>query len=1141
MQTSSTVTSRDFLLGGGEMGALIRSIDWSTTPVGAIETWPQSLKTAVSMMLNTHFPMYIAWGQEFTQFYNDGYRPILGSTKHPAAMGRSTKFTFAEIWNIIGPMFEGVMEGQAVGFTDFMLPLDRHGFTEECYFIFSYSPIKQEDGTTGGVLVTVTETSERVLGERRLNTLRQLGDRSFHCENIGDTITTVLEVLSGNKHDIPFSLWYSYDASENAYVLDGSTGIDVRNSAPSTEKIVAVANENPLVAIPTSGVFQRPVVSTDQPWPEIAQYCCVCPLSRRDQSEGFGVLLLGVSPRLRYDFQYHNFFKLLSDQVITALTNADSREQERRRVEALAEIDRAKTAFFSNISHEFRTPLTLMLGPLEELLDQGEKLSYVQIENAKTAHRNAMRLLRLVNTLLDFSKIEAGKLEATFRPADIVTFTQDIVSNFRSLIERSGLSLQLEADPITDKVYVDHGMWERIVSNLLSNAFKYTLRGSISVELKQRDQHLSLTVRDTGIGIPENELPRMFERFHRVSGTTGRSFEGTGIGLSLVSELAKIHHGTVSVESKLGEGTAFTVTIPTGYRHLPPERISHDSRDHLASSITESLVSEASVITNDAEVQGNTFKDHELAYSVLVVDDNADMLNYLERILGRIYRVTTATNGRQALEKITSTRPDLILSDIMMPVMDGVELLKTIKANPLTAQIPVVLLSARAGEESRIEGYEVGADDYLTKPFSTRELLARVKAQVSISKKRSHINNLLRQVFEQTPAAIAIISKENYRIEFANKLYLQLADRGQETIGQPLFGAMPELQSQVIPKLLDEVMTRGVPYEGRELEVYLRRHGKHEEAYFNFMYHPLIEPDGTISGAIAVCFEVTDLVIAKRRAEKAEADLEVKVLERTAELEQKNTLLLKANRELEQFAYVASHDLQEPLRKIRTFSSIIERNLPENPESKTYFEKIHASADRMAQLIKDVLNYSRVASHQLSFATVDLNKVLRSVLTDFELMIEELNATITADTLPTINGIEPQLHQLFANLVSNALKFSKEAPVLKISSRRIPENDKKQSSSRAIQGPYIEIRFEDKGIGFDQRYADQIFVIFQRLHDRQTSGTGIGLALCKKIVENHQGTISVKSQPGTGTTFTIRLPIHVKHDLSEPARIANRS
>lgn len=204
MQPPVLFKTYDFLSGGGEMGKLIRSVDWSRTPIGAVDGWPQSLRTAISIMLNAQFPMYIAWGEEFIQFYNDGYRPILGSTKHPAAMGLSTKVTFAEIWDIIGPMFEGVMEGKAVGFTDFLLPLDRHGFTEECYFIFSYSPIKQENGLTGGVLVTVTETTERLLGERRLKTLREVGDRSSKSKNIADASVVFWRPLLPINRIFPF-------------------------------------------------------------------------------------------------------------------------------------------------------------------------------------------------------------------------------------------------------------------------------------------------------------------------------------------------------------------------------------------------------------------------------------------------------------------------------------------------------------------------------------------------------------------------------------------------------------------------------------------------------------------------------------------------------------------------------------------------------------------------------------------------------------------------------------------------------------------------------------------------------------------------------------------------------------------------
>jgi signal transduction histidine kinase len=1112
------------------MGELLRSIDWALTPVGEVKMWPQSLRTAVSIMLNTHFPMYIAWGEEFTQFYNDGYRPILGSTKHPAAMGRSTKFTFAEIWNIIGPMFQGVMDGKAVGFTDFMLPLDRHGFTEECYFIFSYSPIKQEDGSTGGVLVTVTETSDRVLGERRLKTLRELADRTYQCKSLADTSSCILQALDNNKHDIPFSFLYSLDPTNNTYKFEGGTGIVFDELTIHIEKVIAVARETPLKAIAVSEVLDKISLRQGLPWPEVPHQCCICLLARPDQSKIFGVLVLGMSPRLRYDTQYQNFFKLLTDQVVTALTNVHAFEEERKRVEALAEIDRAKTAFFSNISHEFRTPLTLILGPLEELIHRKENLKSEQVENIETANRNALRLLRLVNTLLDFSKIESGRTEATFRPADLARFTKDLTSNFRSLIEKAGLDFNLNLNATPDVVYVDYGMWEQIVFNLLSNAFKYTLQGSISIYLAEEGQNVVLRVADTGVGIPENEIPRMFERFHRIPNAAGRSYEGTGIGLSLVAELVKMHHGTIKVASTVGVGTTFTVTIPVGYAHLPAEQIIHDGSEPHLSSIGDSFLKEAELHTETNVIPGPPLKTGPSQISVdtamiLVVDDNADMVKYMVRLLEKEYRIATASNGLQALKKVAENKPDLIISDIMMPVMDGVELLKEIKSHPGTENIPVMLLSARAGEESRIEGYDLGADDYLTKPFSANELLARAKAQINISRTRSHLNKLLRQVFEQTPAAITIIRKDNYMVEFANDLYLQLVDRGKEFIGKSLFVSLPELKSQVISSLLDGVMSTGIPYEGKEVEVYLHRQGRRDKTYFNFVYHPLQEQDGSISGVIVVCFEVTDLVVAKNRAEKAEADLEEKVKERTAELEEKNDLLVKANSELEQFAYVASHDLQEPLRKIRTFSSILERNFSGNHQSKQYFEKIHSSSDRMTRLIKDVLNFSKLSSQAVSFAPVDLNKILTSALVDFELLIEERNAEITFDPLPTVNGVELQLQQLFGNLISNALKFSDAKTVLKISSRILPSEEIKDFKLYAAYDRYVEVRFQDNGVGFDSKYADQIFVIFQRLHEKQTSGTGIGLALCKKIVQNHHGHIRAESEPGNGSIFFVYLPL----------------
>lgn len=1202
--------------------------------------------------------MYIAWGEEFIQFYNDGYRPILGSTKHPAAMGLSTKITFAEIWNIIGPMFEGVMKGNAVGFTDFLLPLDRHGFTEECYFIFSYSPIKQENGLAGGVLVTVTETTERLLGERRLKTLRELGDRASKSKNITDASDCILQAIDVNKHDIPFSIFYLYDPVENTYKLAGSTGIVAdKTTMPQADLIAYTATKSPLIEIPISNIFNTITFKNDSPWPEKPHYCCSTIVTRQDQNP-FGILVLGISSRLRYDHHYQNFYKLLTDQAVTALSNANAFEEERKRAEALAELDRAKTAFFSNISHEFRTPLTLMLGPLEEMLHTRASLDNRQFQNAEVAHRNAIRLLRLVNTLLDFSRIESGRIQAAFRPVDLAAFTTDLASNFRSIIEKAGLKLTIQCSEITQKVYVDYGMWEKIVLNLLSNAFKYTLKGSIDVILEQNNKDVVLKVKDTGVGIPEHEIPHMFERFHRIANSAGRSHEGTGIGLSLVCELVKLHKGTISVESKFGEGSTFTVSLPVGYSHLPADKVMHEEDKLYSSLVTESYLKEATSISFQ-EIYYNTDipKQYEEKGKkdsrILVVDDNTDMVDYLKRVLDSHYIIFTAPNGKVALEKVTEIVPDLVISDIMMPVMDGVELLKKLKEKPSTANIPVMLLSARAGEESRIEGYDLGADDYLVKPFSVRELLARVRAQIQIARTRSHLSSLLKQVFKQTPAAITIIKKEDYLVEFANDLYLQIVDKGPEFIGKPVFDSLPELQNQGIRELLDTVMATGNPHIGKELEIHLNRQGKKDKTYFNFIYHPLREQDGTTSGVIVVCFEVTDLVLARMRAEESEMLMEEKVKKRTAELEskndqlqqqkdfietildssidiisvfdkdlnyvmvnkkfeevydirkedvlgrhplqiwpnlknskfytlindvldgsgnqttnyvsvltgrhyelyavpikhhnemhailavahdntdiveaakrleEKNNELQKVNEELEQFAYVASHDLQEPLRKIRIFSSILEKNLPLDIQSKNYFDKIHSSSDRMSRLIKDVLNYSKLSSQLINIEDVDLNEVIESVVSDFELMIEEKNVKIVYANCPVIKGIKLQIHQLFSNLISNAIKFCDKDPIIEITCVIRTGEDCRKYQQAIEHSSYVEVAFKDNGIGFDPQFTDQIFTIFQRLNEKQTSGTGIGLALCKKIAENHKGFIRVESTRSVGSTFFVYLP-----------------
>lgn len=472
------------------------------------------------------------------------------------------------------------------------------------------------------------------------------------------------------------------------------------------------------------------------------------PVTKAAQESATGVLVLGLSPRLAFDSGYRTFAELVAAQVATAVANARVYAEERRRVEVLAELDQAKTAFFSNVSHEFRTPLTLMLGPLEETLSAPNSMAPQDFERLQMVQRNGLRLLRLVNTLLDFSRLEAGRVQASYEPTDLAAYTAELASVFRSAIERAGLRLVIDCTALPEPVYVDRDMWEKIVLNLLSNALKYTFEGEIAVSLVADADAVHLQVRDTGTGIPELELPRLFERFHRVEGARGRTHEGTGIGLALVVELVKLHSGSIGVDSVLNEGSTFRVSIPRGHAHLPTERISlsgnlsstalgampyvEEALRWLPAAPDEDLqVQKCCSPTMESPTQASPSKPHPEP-RVILADDNADMREYVCRLLSERYAVEAVGDGLLALAAATREPPDLILSDVMMPSMDGFALIRALREQPRTREVPVILLSARAGEESRIEGLQSGADDYLVKPFSTRELLARVEANLTL-------------------------------------------------------------------------------------------------------------------------------------------------------------------------------------------------------------------------------------------------------------------------------------------------------------------------------------------------------------------------------------------------------------------------
>jgi signal transduction histidine kinase len=771
------------------MAALIAAADWGWSVLGPAEAWSQSLKTILRILVTSRYAMWMGWGPELTFFYNDAYAPTLG-VKHSRALGQPANQVWAEIWKDIGPRAESVMQtGVATWDEGLLLFLERSGYPEETYHTFSYSPLPDDDGTVAGMLCVVTEETQRVIGERRLDTLRDLGSALGAVRSEPEVMLAVDRSLACNDKDLPFTLIYLEDSETGALRRVAATGgVDavVAPDAPIRPadlpfRVASVlAGSEKHVVHDIAGL---PGMATGA-WDKAPRHVAIVPIAQQGQAKPAGVFITGLNPYRPYDDAYGGFIELIAAQIASSLGAAQAYEAERRRAEALAEIDQAKTAFFSNVSHEFRTPLTLMLGPLEEEIADLARRQPGAADRLTMVHRNGLRLLRLVNTLLDFSRIEAGRVRARYRPIELNAFTEELASNFRSACERAGLRLEVNCVALDRPVYVDTEMWERVVLNLVSNAFKYTLAGGITVGMQAAPdgQMVVLTVNDTGIGIPEAELPHIFDRFHRIEGRRGRTLEGTGIGLALVNELVRLHGGSIEVQSRVDVGTTISVRIPFGSAHLPSDRVTEIASQSIPEGVAAAAFAEEALRWLPED--GGAFTEAPLETSnllaslgmetavsgqerrrILLADDNADMRDYVVRLLRPGYEVEAVGDGRAALLAARANPPDLILSDVMMPHMDGFGLLDGIRTDPALRDLPVVLLSARAGEEARVEGLDAGADDYLVKPFSARELLARVRSNLELARLRQEARDALRQVNETLEHRVAEEMAQRARVE----------------------------------------------------------------------------------------------------------------------------------------------------------------------------------------------------------------------------------------------------------------------------------------------------------------------------------------------------------------------------------------
>ncbi|WP_451984568.1 response regulator [Azospirillum endophyticum] len=1118
----------------------MRVHDWGATPLGPPDGWPQSLKTAVRIMLTSRQPIWIGWGRDLTYLYNDPYKSIIGG-KHPWALGLPTSAVWREIWADIDPLLATALTGiEGTYVEDQLLIMERNGYPEETYYTFSYSPIPDDDGSPGGIICANTDVTDRVIGERQLALLRELATRTSQVQTWQQVCDRSAEALATDPRDVAFALIYLREPESTDFALAAATGIASGHPA-APETLTATAPAWPL-ADPDTGPVHIPDLCApglhalaadslpDGVWNRPPTQAVVLPLPASGETGRSGMLIVGLNPYRLFDDGYRRFLGLVAGQVAAAIANAESYEAERRRAEALAEIDRAKTAFFSNASHEFRTPLTLMLGPLEEMLQESVLQTGVSVTVPRTelemVHRNGQRLLRLVNALLDFSRIEAGRMRASFAPVDLAAYTADLASSFRSAMEKAGLIYRIDCPPLPEPVWIDRDLWEKIVLNLISNAFKYTLRGEVAVTLEAVRGAAVLKVRDTGIGIPETELTRVFDRFHRIEGQVGRTHEGTGIGLALVKDLTAVHGGSVSVESRIGEGSAFMVTLPFGRTHIPLADTGGETAQAPTATRAGVFLSEAMRWLPDADAAVPTglpaeavpvsAPDRAQGETIVLADDNADMRGYVERLLtGAGYRVVAVGDGRAAVAAVRSVRPDLVLSDVMMPHLDGFGVIDALRRDPDTRELPIILLSARAGEDSAIDGFQAGADDYVAKPFSARELIARVEGTLRLARLRRETSVKLRAANEELEKRVAERTRE------LNQVWRNSRDLLAVVGADGVFRAVNPAWTEILGYRPEDVV--GCSYRqlvwSEDLEWTL---GGHEEAVkrnltnFENRYR---HKDGTPRWISWHSSVEGDAIYAYGRhitAEKVQAEAL-----RQAEEQLRRAQKMEA---VGQLTGGVAHDFNNLLQVIGGNLQLLLNDVGGNGRA----------ADRVRNALSGVSRGAKLASSLLAFArrqpleprVVNLGRLIRG-LDDMlrrtlgeEIRIEVIGGGGLWNTM-----VDPaQVENALLNLAINARDAMKGHGQLTIEAGNAELDDAYVARHNDVQpGQYVMLAVTDTGSGMPPEVQERAFDPFFTTKP-EGHGTGLGLSMVYGFVKQSGGHVKIYSEMGHGTTIRLYLP-----------------
>ncbi|GAA6012808.1 hypothetical protein JCM10207_005367 [Rhodosporidiobolus poonsookiae] len=913
-----------------------------------------------------------------------------------------------------------------------------------------------------------------------------------------------------------------------------------------------------------SDVGQRAHGFLQRGWPDDVRRAVVVPIMTEGSTFPKALKIIGLNPRRPFNEVYGTFLSLITRGMSTGLLSIDVAEEQAKKSQELTELNDARTVFFSNISHELRTPLTLILGPLEDVLQSKEAtLPDADRDKLGVVQRNAHRLLNMVNTLLDFSRLESGQMDAVYRPTLLGPRVAELASLFRAAVERGGIDFVVDIadDRWAEKkpFYLSAEMLEKIVFNILGNSYKYTLTGRIDVRVTFTPTEGVLAFQDSGVGIKDEDLSVIFDRFHRID-SSARSFEGTGIGLSLVLELVKALGGTIDVESELGTGSTFTVRLPRGSDHLPQDRIEDEPFEMVAlpprAAQSMAIINDASAWrvesrpaqeskgtatptarrASDAEPLPAVFNlGHET--TCLVVDDNAQLRSFIASTLSKTFTVVEKKDGQEALDYALANPVQIVITDIAMPVMNGRELLTKLRQNASTSLIPVIFLSAAAGAEARVDALLAGADDYLVKPFQARELLARVNVHLQLGQMRMELE---RRVLERTAELVEsekqfrVLSEQHQTLALVSPVGIfQTTPDGEMVFVNPQFMAITGHPEDVphsqwrgdidpadlprVEKLWGAAISDWRPDKGVTTFDYRYKNGKYAQLEIRSY-------DGGFIGSI------TD--VSHQKEVEAFHIREVESRAQEAEENRRNT---------EMFLDVSSHELRNPLSGVwqnaevvgasldrfldfledlragkAAEPAVIEEMHEEMLENVDAVESIMLCASHQQRIADDILNVSKLNMGLLSIqvAPFDLAAAVREVVKTFDAQSQQQHIKLGVANGPSFEALavdwivadSGRVKQVLINFLANAMRYATDSERKEITVRLDAFDHAPPASGKRIASPdqsfepppeciWVRVAVEDSGKGLSPEQLDTLFARFAQANPKTDQYGGAGLGL----------------------------------------------